>query len=270
MKPIILNEAVETGRAEKSQDIAQQLKSKMDHLKLNFFDLKKGGVNYTAMKGSEAFEAYEAATKSLAVFDLKTLATRQAKLAFWINIYNALVVHGVMALNVRKSVKEVSSFFQVVSYNIGGYTFSLDDIEHGILRRNKKKHSLARKPFPTDDPRKDFIVDRLDPRIHFALVCGSNSCPPVDVYEEAAIDEQLDLVSTGFVNSDEVMLEKESRTLKVSKLFKWYKEDFGGTEGLLDFVVRYRYNPDDKAFLKNNAGKLHIVYKDYDWSLNLV
>ena len=66
------------------------------------------------------------------------------------------------------------------------------------------------------DPRKKFVLEKADPRIHFALVCGSNSCPPIDVYEERKIDEQLDLVSAAFISSDEVTIEKENNKLSMS------------------------------------------------------
>ncbi|MBW2567525.1 MAG: DUF547 domain-containing protein, partial [Deltaproteobacteria bacterium] len=228
MKSLVLNEPGETAALVTGGDISKQLRSKIDNLKLNFFDMEKGGVDYEGMRNSDAFEDYKAATRGLASLDLKELATRQAKLAFWINIYNALVVHGILELDIGKSVKEVPSFFKAVCYNVGGYVFSLDDIEHGILRGNRKKHLLSPKPFSGGDPRKKFVVEKVDPRIHFALVCGSNSCPPIDVYEEKEIDEQLELVASGFINSEEVIVEEESKRLRVSRIFKWYEDDFGG------------------------------------------
>jgi len=270
MKSLVLNESGEAAALVAGEDISQQLRSKIDNLKLNFFDMEKGGVDYEGMRNSDAFEDYKAATRGLASLDLKELATRQAKLAFWINIYNALVVHGILELDVSKSVKEVPSFFKAVCYNVGGYVFSLDDIEHGILRGNRKKHLLSAKPFSVGDPRKKFIVEKVDPRIHFALVCGSNSCPPIDVYEEKEIDEQLELVASGFINSEEVIVDEESKKLRVSRIFKWYKDDFGGREGVLSLIIKYRYDPKEKDFLKKAVSELRILYNDYDWSLNLV
>jgi hypothetical protein len=270
MKRLVFNQSGEVAALVTGKDISQQLKSKIDNLKLNFFDLEKGGVNYKEMKNSDAFEDYKAATRDLASLNLDELATREARLAFWINIYNALVVHGVLDLNISKSVKEVPSFFKAVCYDVGGHVFSLDDIEHGILRGNKKKHLLSLKPFSDSDPKKKYSMEKADPRIHFALVCGSSSCPPIDVYEEGEIDEQLELVTSGFINSDEVILEKESKRLTVSRIFKWYKDDFGGREGVLSLIIKHRYNREEKDFIQKAIADLRIVYKDYDWSLNLV
>ncbi|MES0349818.1 MAG: DUF547 domain-containing protein [Desulfobacteria bacterium] len=270
MKRLVLNESGEAAALVTGENISQQLKSKIDNLKLNFFDMEKGGVNYEGMRNSDAFEDYKAATRGLASLDLEELATRQAKLAFWINIYNALVVHGILELDVSRSVKEVPSFFKALCYKVGGYVFSLDDIEHGILRGNRRKHLLSPKAFSGGDPRKKFILEKVDPRIHFALVCGSNSCPPIDVYEEKEIDEQLELVASGFINSEEVTVEEENKRLRVSRIFKWYEDDFGGREGVLSLIIKYRYDPKEKDFLKKAVSELRILYNDYDWSLNLV
>jgi len=270
MKRLVLNESADVAPSVAGRDIAQQLKSRIDSLKLDFFDLEKGGVDYEGMRDSDAFKDYKKATRDLVSLDLSKLTTRESRLAFWINLYNALVVHAVIELKIKNSVKEVRSFFEAVSYNVGGHVFSLDDIEHGILRGNKKKHILARKSFPGGDLRKGFMLEKADPRIHFALVCGSNSCPPIEVYEEGEIDEQLDLVGEAFVNSDEVTIDKDRKKLTVSRIFKWYKDDFGGTEGLLSFLIKYRFDPDDKDFLKRAGPGLRILYNDYDWSLNLV
>jgi len=270
MKRLVLNESADSATFVTGKEIARQLKSKIDGLKLDFFDLEKGGVDYDGLKDSDAFQEYKATTKGLVSLDPSRLTTREARLAFWINLYNALVVHAVLELDIKKSVKEVRSFFQGLCYNVGGYTFSLDDMEHGILRGNKKKHFLARKPFSEGDPRKAFALEKVDPRIHFALVCGSNSCPPISVYENGQIDEQLDMASDGFVNSEEVVIEKDHKRLKVSRIFKWYREDFGGRAGLLALLIKYRFAPEDKEFLQGAGRGLRIVYNDYDWSLNLV
>lgn len=251
-----------------SEDISKELKHRIDALKLHFYNLEKGGVDYVALRGSKAYSDYKQATESLVSFGLESLDTRESKLAFWINIYNALVVHGISELKIKKSVKEVSGFFQKVSYDIGGDVFSLDDIEHGILRGNKPKQLLSLKPFRGNDKRIRYALEPVDPRIHFALVCGSNSCPPIDVYAPAQIDAQLDLVSDAFVNSDNVIIDNVEKKLHVSRIFKWYKKDFGGTEGVVKFIRTFRFDPDDKAFLDESGHDIQLVFNAYDWSLN--
>ena len=270
MRHLVLNrpDAVRT-TSPISEDISKELKHRIDDLKLHFYNLESGGVDYESLRDSKAYSDYKRVTESLVFFDLENLATRGAKLAFWINIYNALVVHGISELKIKTSVKEISGFFRKVAYDIGGYIFSLDDMEHGILRGNKQRHVLSRKPFRGNDARKSFLLRAVDPRIHFALVCGSNSCPPIDVYDGEKIDAQLDLVSEAFINSEEVIIDKDKGQLILSRIFKWYKEDFGGTKGVLAFIKRFRYSPEERAFLDKVGLNARMVYKTYDWSLNL-
>lgn len=265
---IVLNESAKDIGQDNIDKIDQDLKKAINNLKGNFYDLDTGKVNYQSMKGSEAFEEYKAITEKLKKFNLDILDTREKKLSFWINIYNSLVVHGIIQLGIKDSVREVSNFFEGVSYNIGGHNFSLDQIEHGILRGNIKKHILASRPFPSGDERTKYVLDKLDPRIHFCLVCGSTSCPPIGTYQEDRIDKQMDMAATTFINGDDIKIDSSKSRMKISKIFKWYKKDFGNDKDLALFLSKYRNNPEDKKFLEEKAGKISIAYFDYDWGLN--
>lgn len=250
------------------EQIALQLKQAINQLKGDFYDLETGGVHYAAIKGSSAYQDYLEATAALREFDLNQLVDQAARLAFWINIYNALTVHGIIELGIHDSVREVSGFFGCVAYDIGGYHFSLDDIEHGILRRNAKKHLLAARSFGSQDPRKQYVLEKLEPRIHFCLVCGSKSCPPIGTYQEEKIEQQLTLAASSFINSDNVILEKASWRLSLSKIFQWYGKDFGRKSDLLRFIAEHRHNPQDKDFILEHRDRLRIAYQEYDWRLN--
>lgn len=251
-----------------SATVAAELKQAINGLKGNFFDLDTGKINYAKMKGSEAYAEYQAAAAQLQQLDLNSLRTQDARLAFWINLYNALVVHGIIELNVENSVREVRKFFETVAYQVGGFSFSLDEIEHGILRRNQKKHFLARRPFGSSDPRQAHMVYQVDPRIHFTLVCGSKSCPPIGTYQEEKIDMQLGLAASSFVNSDNVILEPEHNRLQLSKIFDWYGKDFGSRLDLMHFLARYRRRPEDQDWLNHKAHQATVSWLDYDWGLN--
>src|SRR3989339_1775151 len=80
-------------------------------LKAQFIDLERGTVRYKAIRNSEAFKRYEDLSGLLRSFDLRSLESRSQKLAFWINIYNAAVIHGVIELGLERSVKEFPRFF---------------------------------------------------------------------------------------------------------------------------------------------------------------
>ncbi len=103
------------------------------------------------------------------------------------------------------------SFFKKYKYLVGGLVYSLEDIEHGILRKNdnfntsllslisfyfKGRGNGTR--FLKNDPRRKFILEEVDPRIHFALNCGAKSCPPILVYEEDDLDAELDIATRNF------------------------------------------------------------------------
>jgi hypothetical protein len=263
----LLNQQPPSGQ-DKPEQVALHLKQAINNLKGDFYDLETGGVNYAAMKGSEGFENYKASAALLQRFDLNLLQSQAAKLAFWINIYNALTVHGIVELGVNNSVREISHFFENVAYQIGDQTFSLDQIEHGILRGNQKKHLFARRPFGSKDPRAAHVLPVLEPRIHFTLVCGSKSCPPIGTYQEEKIEDQLKLAASSFVNSDNVVLDRAKHKLSLSKILDWYGKDFGDKAALIRFLAQYRKAPDDKAFLLEQGTRLAVSYQEYDWSLN--
>jgi hypothetical protein len=111
-------------------------------------------------------------------------------------------------------------------------------------------------------------VEKLDPRIHCALVCGSRSCPPIDAYHRETIDEELDTAAAHFVNSPEVEVRPQEQCLVLSRIFSWYRRDFEETYGSLPaFLLRYLLDPAARAYLAA-AGRVRIRFKPYDWSLN--
>jgi hypothetical protein len=172
-------------------DIASALMAGLGDLKNRFFDMNRGLVDYESMKRSPEYVEYQKKAAQLKHFDLAQLVTREQKLAFWINLYNVLVVHGIVELGINASVREVPDFFRNISYQIGEFFFSPDDIEHGVLRVNARPPYGIFPPFRRSDRRRQFILDEVDPRIHFALVCGSRSCAPIRFYKADHIDDQL-------------------------------------------------------------------------------
>jgi hypothetical protein len=265
---VLLNET-EPGDSplEKPLDIALTLS--LADLKAQFMDPQSGRVDYRAIGRAEAFKEYEDLASRLRGFDLYSLQDRDQRLAFWINIYNTSVIHGVIQLGLQRSVREFSGFFDRISLEIGGYQFSLNDMEHGILRGNKRPPYRIRRPFKKQDPRFRFAVRPLDPRIHFALVCGARSCPPVGYYEPDRIDQQLELAAKSFINSSYVQIVQDDMSISVSRILKWYKADFGGSKAsLLNTILRYLDDGGERAFLAENEDRVRIRYQPYDWRLN--
>ncbi|MCJ7733752.1 MAG: DUF547 domain-containing protein [Anaerolineales bacterium] len=197
----------------------------------------------------------------LGTFSINSLVSLQEKRAFWINLYNALVIDAVIQENIRDSVTEswlgVLSFFQKATYWVNGSRFSLSDIEHGVLRGNRGFPYFPGSHFEDSDPRLLTVIEPIDPRIHFALNCASNSCPPINFYTQGDLDNQLDMAARNFINQD-LHLKKDQMKISISKIFYWYKIDFGGLDGIVPFLEQYH----ETLSLANGS---KITGSQFDW-----
>jgi hypothetical protein len=266
-KAKVLNDGDEMPQ-ETPEQLGAALMRSIRKLRDRFYDTSRGRVDYQSLKTSQEFRDYRLLTNSLRTFDPSRLLGRKAKLAFWVNLYNTIVVDGIESLGIRRSVKEFGGFFGIVSYNIGGRLYTPDDIEHGILRGNSRPWFRPLKQFGLKDPRRAWVLTPVDPRIHFALVCGSRSCAPIDYYDPESIHSQLEQASKSFVNSSEVVPLPEENKLLLSEIFHWYEKDFGGPLGVLDFIFDYLVDERACQFLRESRDQLHFEYMYYDWNLN--
>ncbi|XP_029937263.1 uncharacterized protein LOC115380298 isoform X1 [Myripristis murdjan] len=228
-------------------------------------------VDYKSMSVSPVFERYCELAIQLQRVELLTLS-REEKLAFFINIYNALVIHGYLRLGAPTNMWQRYRFFNYVSYLIGGEVFTLQDIENGVLRGNRKGVAQLLKPFSKTDPRLQVALPDAEPLIHFALNCGAKGCPPIKTYTPQDIDSQLRTAAEAFLeNDDGCMVDSGKREVRLSQIFKWYKADFGGTdEKLLNWVLEHMGDSPKKTSLQSvlSAGKTKVSYLPYDWSTN--
>jgi hypothetical protein len=222
-----------------------------------------GRVDYARLEASAEFAAATEAARALGGARLDALTGRRDRLAFWLNVYNALVLHGIVRLGVRTSVLRVWNFFGRVSYRVGGLAFSLDDIEHGLLRGNRRRALPPLRPFGSRDPRLALAVTPPDPRYHCAVTCGAASCPPVGVYRADAVDAQLDLAARNFVNQEVALA---GRRVLCSRLFKWYREDFEAAGGLGTFLLRHLDEGPVRAALAAGATPCE-GFRPYRWTL---
>jgi hypothetical protein len=213
-----------------------------------------GKLNYFAMMADKALVDY---AESLADFDLATLKTREAQLAFWINSYNSLSIYGVVK-KLKKDPEFVDKgnrgwfsrvrFFAIQKFDVGGETYTLRTIENNL--------------------RNDFD----DPRIHFALNCSSLGCPLLKdgLYSTDNINKELDAATKLYLNSSEgLRLDEDNGTLYVSMIFKWYTKDFETPERkMIDFIVEYAPQK-IREFIEKSEKKIKFKYIEYDWSLNI-
>lgn len=264
---LVLNE-VPGVAPEPMPELGKKLMGAIADLRDAFHDKHRGRVDYRAMKGSGQYRDYRQLSAHLQAFDLEELRSDQERLAFWINLYNTIVVQGIVELSISSSMREVSNFFRCICYRIGENLYTPDDIEHGILRSNARPPYRLFKAFRRGDPRARHRVRKLDPRIHFALVCGSRSCAPIRFYERRQIHQQLEAAARSFVNSSEVVILPERDKVLLSQIFNWYSRDFGGQQKVFDFLLKYLDQDDKAQFLADRRYHIQVEYLFYDWNLN--
>uniref|UniRef100_A0A673IFM0 Uncharacterized LOC107713722 n=1 Tax=Sinocyclocheilus rhinocerous TaxID=307959 RepID=A0A673IFM0_9TELE len=274
-EPVPLDAPPVPGENSLDSDAACELSEALRNLILKLYSdhLSEDGktVDYKAMSRSLCFERYCDLAVHLQRVELLSLS-REEKLAFFINIYNALVIHGNLRLGFPKNIWQRYRFFNYVSYFIGGEVFTLQDIENGVLRGNRKGVAQLLKPFSRNDPRLQLALPDVEPLIHFALNCGAKGCPPIKTYTPQDIDSQLRAAAEAFLeNDDSCVIDSVGREVKLSQIFKWYKADFGGTdEKLLNWVFDHMGASQKKRNLQAllSEGKIKVSYLPYNWSIN--
>jgi hypothetical protein len=134
------------------------------------------GVDYTAASASPAFAEFVAATCELQAVEVEALGSEAEQRCLFINLYNALTVHGLCTVvPIPSSPQKVADFWNNTAYRFGSRTLTLNDIEHGILRGNGLQPAARRPHWDASDERAKLALP-LDPRIHFALNCGAKRC----------------------------------------------------------------------------------------------
>ncbi|XP_059172576.1 uncharacterized protein LOC131953421 isoform X2 [Physella acuta] len=254
-----------------ANEVGELLRKMVLNLYSVFLSQDGKAVDYEGIKASEEFQLYKTMTRELIRVDIEN-STREEKLAFFINIYNALVIHANIERGPPTNLWGRYKFFNSTRYIISGHAYSLQDIENGVLRANRKGVGQISNPFNKDDPRLKVALTRHEPLIHFALVCGAKSCPPIKTYTAQNIYSELQMSAAAFLDSDEAcQVDLKSNTIKLSAIFKWFQVDFGkNKKEVVEFVSCHMGEgqklDDLKQVMETNNYK--VVYLDYDWTLN--
>mgnify|MGYP001113799169 CR=1 FL=1 len=163
--------------------------------------------------------------------------TKNQKLAYWINAYNAMTVDLIIRNYPTESIKDIKNPWEQRLWKLGEKWYNLDEIEHQILRK----------------------MD--EPRIHFAIVCASFSCPKLqnEAFTASTLEQQLTNATKAFLSDSNRNIIKKNN-VKLSKIFKWFKKDFEQNGSLLDFLNKY-----SEIKILENAKQ---SYLDYNWDLN--
>lgn len=230
--------------------------------------LTEGRVNYGRLAASPAYGRLAASSRALVSVLPDRFDNDDQRVAFWLNVYNTLSIHGAVAWRVRRSVMEMPSFFVRTAYQVGEHVFCLDDVSNGVLRRGAPNPYTGGMQFAPDDARLAYCPSHVDPRIHGALVCAAASCPPVAFYRAERLDAQLDAAASNLVNNS-VVLDGERREVRLPLHFHYYERDFAGSGGVVPFILRHldpaRRGVASQAF----SERWRIRWEPYDWALNL-
>lgn len=196
-----------------------------------------GSVNYAAIKKNP--KNLQLAVEALKKIDIDKLSDNECK-ALLINAYNIFTIKGIVDNYPTKSVMDIKNFFDLQSFDLGGKKVSLNQLEKEILFKR----------FP-------------DERLHFVLVCGALSCPPITPkpFTGENVEFMLKKLTKAAINNPAlVQLDMHEKTATVSKIFDWYSKDFTKKSDLTTYLNNYRENTIPEGFT--------IKYMNYDWSLN--
>ena len=175
-----------------------------------------------------------------------TLNSREEKLVYYMNAYNALAIKGILDGLSPGSFFGRQRYFKLTNYRLNGLEINLDSLEHKTIR-------------PLGEP-----------RVHFSIVCASRSCPRQrsDAYTTAKLETQLDENARGFINDNfRNRFDKQNRIANLSEIFKWFEEDFVKSAGSVQkFIARYVADPEVARELAGDG--YQIKYIAYDWNLN--
>lgn len=245
-------------------DLGEELHRTAKDFRSKAIDGEGRRVDYRQIKESKTFQRLRELAGSLSSCSLADLGQGPDLTAFWINIYNTLVIDAIIRFSITGNVGP--RLFRRAAYRIDGLRFCLDDIEHGVLRGNRRHPLFRIPPFGPLDQRRSASLPRLDPRLHFALVCGARSCPPIRVYRGSELDKQLDTAALNLINGHWVELERTRSALHISPIFKWYQADFEEIGGVRATIARYATDEQLKSAARDNS--VSISYQTYDWSVN--
>lgn len=206
-------------------------------------NVSKGHVDYAGIDADSRFHDYVAALAEVSVPESLPLDQR---LAFWINAYNALAIQGILQGRSPSTFFGRASYFKRDEYRVAGRSITLYDLEH------------------------DVIIPLEDNRIHFAIVCASQSCPPLrsEAYVAEELDAQLDEQARLFVEDESKnAYDLDGGKASISKIFDWFEDDFVAEAGSVQRYIA-RFVSDDALRDALNAERLEVRHMKYDWSLN--
>jgi hypothetical protein len=243
----------------------RELAEALQAVRGGFFDEEGKACDYAGLAVSRERGRVAACLANLEGFDPKRVRI-PAQTAFWVNVFNAVVLRDAPELEVVASVRDVQGFFERERLKVGGFSYSLDAIEHGLLRGNVPKAGTLRAPMKKDDPRLAHMPLAYDERMHFAMYSASRSSPALRVYEPGDLDRQMEDATGAYIRRT-VRVDDGGALIVLPRQFKWYAGDFGGERGAVDFALA-RLDDETVDLVDQRRGRVKVRYDAFDWKLN--
>lgn len=205
--------------------------------------VRNGFIDYDSVRLDPGFRKFIA---QIGMADETSLQKPRGKLAFYINAYNALAIQGILDGRSPGSAWGRFRFFRTTRYTVHGNQMSLSKLE------------------------KTYLGAIEDPRIHFAIVCASISCPRISnrAYQPETVDEDLNAAAIRFINDpSRNSFDLKRKTAYVSKIFDWYQQEFETSAGSVQGYLA-KFIDDEKIAAALENGEFDLEFEQYDWSLN--
>ncbi len=204
-----------------------------------------GGVDYPALRKQKG--KLDAFLKAVSKQEISALKTKSEQLAFYINAYNAHVLAMVRDRPKLTNVIKVKGFFDGIQVDVAGNQMTLNELEG-------RARALG------------------DPRVHFAVNCASGSCPVLEntSFRPATMEARLEAATTRYLK-DKVRglkLVENTKTIELSKIFKWYSKDFAKSGEKKDILHWIGNQLGGDLGKKLKKGDYKVTWKTYDWELN--
>ncbi|MEO8224812.1 MAG: DUF547 domain-containing protein [Gammaproteobacteria bacterium] len=206
-------------------------------------NVRNGFVDYDGIRADPAFDRF---VTGLATASPDELGDRDTRLAFLINAYNALAIRGILDGYSPSSIFGRYNYFKRRTYPLLGVPTTLEALEHGR------------------------ILPLGEPRVHFAIVCASISCPRLAsrAYRPGDLDAQLEAAARAFANDGtRNRFDTQRKIAFLSSIFDWYQADFSAAAGSTQkFLARYVSDPATRDLLALDG--FEVRFLPYDWDLN--
>ncbi|KAL3652851.1 hypothetical protein CASFOL_002532 [Castilleja foliolosa] len=250
--------------------VSQRLACLMSAILESYASDDRMHLDFVGISNSEEFRRYVNLVEDLQRVNLMTLS-HEEKLAFFLNLHNAMVIHAVIRIGHPGRMIDRKPFFSEFMYVVGGYHYSLSSIKNGILRNNRRSPYSLIKPFSSGDKRLELAFTKVNQLIHFGIWNATKASPSIRFFSPQSVESELRNAAREFFQRDDGMqVDLAKRTLYLSRIIKWYSADFGQEKEILKWIMDFL--DASKAglltHLLSDGVSINIVYQSYDWSLN--